>query len=221
MNQTVIQNYLEAMGHRVTIAGSGQAALEAVGTAVFDAVLMDVSLPDVSGIEVTRRLRDKTQVPVIGISAHVQPRDIATCLEAGMVEVLPKPIVPDRLAAALGQHCGMTGVAASVAGTLADLGAEQTQILVALMLERMEVEVPALLQAIAEGSGADRARIAHQLKGAVGNFDMPDLVALLAAVEAGDDGALASLRPVLSRAQAEWRRSLVSLQATTFMSAAQ
>ena len=109
VNQTVIRTCLEAMGHSVTIAASGQAALDEVRASAFDAVLMDVSLPDMSGIEVTRRVREMTEVPIIGISAHVQPRDIAACREAGMVEVLPKPIVPDRLAAALGRHCGFTG----------------------------------------------------------------------------------------------------------------
>jgi len=221
VNQAVIRTCLEAMGHSVTIAASGQAALEAVRASVFDAVLMDVSLPDMSGIEVTRQARDMTQVPIIGISAHVQPRDIAACREAGMVEVLPKPIVPDRLAAALGRHCGLTGVAPSVAGTLADLGSERTQGLIALMLERMAVEVPALFEAIRAGRSADRARIAHQLKGAVGNFDMPLLVALLAAVEAGQPDADDALLPALERAQAELWRSLLSLQAETFMQAAQ
>jgi two-component system sensor histidine kinase TorS len=221
VNQTVILGCLEAMGHAVTVAANGQAALQAVEGADFDAVLMDVSLPDVSGIEVTRQMRAATRVPVIGISAHVQPRDIAACREAGMVEVLPKPIVPDRLAAALGRHCGSTGVAASVTGTLADLGTKRTQGLIALMLERMEVEVPALLDAISHGRAADRARIAHQLKGAVGNFDMPGLVALLAAVEASETGATDDLRLALYRARAELQRSLSALQAESFMPAAQ
>jgi len=221
VNQTVIRGCLEAMGHAVTLAASGQAALEAVDGTDFDAVLMDVSLPDMSGIEVTRRIGDWTRVPVIGISAHVQPRDIAACREAGMAEVLPKPIVPDHLAAALGRHCGLTGVAASVAGALADLGPDQTQGLVLLMLERMEQEVPALFDALAQGNAADRARIAHQLKGAVGNFDMPALVALLASVEAGQVGAEDALRPALERATGELRRSLAALQAERFMPAAQ
>jgi two-component system sensor histidine kinase TorS len=129
--------------------------------------------------------------------------------------------VPERLAAALGQYCRTTGVAESVAGTLADLGAERTQGLIALMLDRMEVEVPALLKAIADGRAADRARVAHQLKGAFGNFDMPDLVALLAAVEAGERGAEDGLRPVLQRARAELERSLDALQTKSFMPAAQ
>ena len=129
-----------------------------------------------------------------------------------MVEILPKPIVPDRLATALGRHCTAAGVALSVAGTLADLGVERTQGLVALMLERMEVEVPALLAALAEGRTSERARIAHQLKGAVGNFDMPDLVALLAAVETAETGAEAGLSLALNRARAELRRSLAALQ---------
>lgn len=221
VNQTVIRGCLEAMGHAVTIAASGQAALDAVRECGFDAVLMDVSLPDMSGIEVTRHLQAMARVPVIGISAHVQPRDIAACRAAGMVEVLPKPVVPDRLASALGRHCGPTAVAASVAGTLADLGADRTQGLIALMLERIGEEVPALMQAIAEGRASDRARIAHQLKGAVGNFDMPDVVALLAAVEAGETGAIDRLGPAMDRATADLQRSLQALQADSFMPAAQ
>jgi two-component system sensor histidine kinase TorS len=221
VNQTVIRTCLEVMGHAVTIVGSGQAALEAVRLTAFDAVLMDVNLPDMSGIEVTRQILAMTRIPVIGVSAHVQPRDIAACREAGMVEILPKPIVPDRLAAALGRHCTAAGVALSVAGTLTDLGAERTQGLVALMLERMDVEVPALLKAIEDGRAAERARIAHQLKGAVGNFDMPDLVALLAAVETAQTGAEAGLSLALNRARAELRRSLAALQGQSFMPAAQ
>lgn len=221
VNQAVIRNCLKAMGHDVTIAVDGKSGLDAVLTADFDAVLMDVSLPDVSGIEVTRQMRALTTVPVIGISAHVQPRDIAACRDAGMVEVLPKPIMPDQLALALGRHCGPDGVAASVAQTLADLGAKQTQGLIALMLDRMDVEVPALLDAIAKGQADRRAHIAHQLKGAFGNFDLPDLVTLLSAVETGDKAAEDALPDALHHVQAELRRSLTALQAATFMPAAQ
>ncbi|ESW62267.1 MAG: sensor protein TorS [Rhodobacter sp. CACIA14H1] len=221
VNQTVIRSCLEAMGHAVTMAGSGETALQAIGAAQFDAVLMDVSLPDISGIEVTRRIQAVTRVPVIGISAHVQPRDIAACQDAGMVEVLPKPIMPDRLALALCRRCGSHGVAPAVAGTLADLGATQTQSLLVLMLDRLDVEMPALLDAVAAGNAGERARIAHQLKGAFGNFDLPDLVALLARVEAGEKAAEGALLPALHRAQAELRRSLAALQVETFMPAAQ
>lgn len=221
VNQTVIRNCLEAMGHSLVIAANGEAAMDAVHLSAFDAVLMDISLPDVSGIEVTRRMHAVTQVPVIGISAHVQPRDIAACREAGMVEVLSKPIAPDRLAVALGQYCAPTGVAPSVMATVADLGPERARGLVALMLERLDLEVPALLEAISSGRPADRARIAHQLKGAVGNFDMPGLVALLDAVEVGDAGAEQRLPAALHLARAELQRSLSALQVDRFMPAAQ
>ena len=138
-----------------------------------------------------------------------------------MVEVLSKPIAPDRLAAALARHCAPNGVAPSVAGTLADLGPQQTQALVTLMLERLEDEVPALFDAISDGRTADRARIAHQLKGAVGNFDMPELVSLLAAVESGDAQAEQKLRPALHLARTELQRSLSALRVDALMPAAQ
>lgn len=223
VNQAVIRSCLEAMGHRMTLAESGQAALDAAAAATFDAILMDVSLPDISGIDVTRALRKGTERPIIGISAHVQPRDIAACRKAGMVDVLPKPISPDALATALHRHCMQPRVARAVELTLQDLGAEQTRGLLSLMLERLDDEVPALLSAIDDGRDRDRARIAHQLKGAVGNFEMPDLVAKLARVEAEvpDAGNLAALRQAIDRARAELKQSLSALSGPALMSAAQ
>lgn len=223
VNQAVIRAYLEEMGHTMTMAVSGRAAIEAAQMGVFDAVLMDVSLPDMSGIEVTRYLREQMRIPIIGISAHVQPREIAACCEAGMVEVLAKPIVPEQLETALSSHCGRAQVARSVAGTLADLGAEQTKGLITLMLDRMDEEVPALFAAMAAGQMAHLARIAHQLKGAFGNFDMPGLVALLAAAETGAmaDQAHLALRRALDRARSELRHSLGALELAGFMPAVQ
>lgn len=223
VNQAVIRAYLEEMGHTMTMAVSGRAALEAAQMGVFDAVLMDVSLPDMSGIEVTRYLREQMRIPIIGISAHVQPREIAACCEAGMVEVLAKPIVPEQLETALSSHCGRAQVARSVAGTLADLGAEQTKGLITLMLDRMDEEVPALFAAMAAGQMAHLARIAHQLKGAFGNFDMPGLVALLAAAETGAmaDQTHLALRRALDRARSELRHSLGALELAGLMPAVQ
>lgn len=214
VNQAVMCACLEAMGHRLTVVATGEAAIAAAGRGGFDAILMDVNLPDLSGIEVTRRIRDRVAVPIIGVSAHVQPADVAACRVAGMDEVLAKPIVPERLAAVLAALCGAGAVGGAVAGTLADLGETQTAGLVSLMLERLRDEGAALADAMAEGKVPDRQRIAHQLKGAVGNFDLPEMVAMLDGLARDGEGAVTvdALRKALARTEAELRRSLAVLQ---------
>ncbi|WP_395541158.1 ATP-binding protein [Neotabrizicola sp. sgz301269] len=214
VNQDVAIGYLSALGHRTVIAATGEAALDLLGSTRFDAVLMDVNLPGISGIETTHRLRafpGLERLPVIGISAHVQPRDIAACRMAGMDDVVSKPITPEDLAAALEALCG-TRVAASVRETLKDLGPETTRNLIRLMLDRLAPDVEALAQAIAAGASDEVDRRAHHLKGAVGNFDLPELSAVLASLSphktAPGPGVVASLRAAAAAAERELLRSL-------------
>lgn len=182
VNQQVALGYLSALGHRAVIVPSGEAALVRLSEDRFDVVLMDVSLPGISGIEATRQLRarpDLAGIPVIGVSAHAQPADIQAALAAGMDEVVPKPLTPEALAQALWHLCGQR-IAPSVQATLADLGPAATQGLLRLMLDRLRPEVAAIAQALSRGAGEEVDRRAHQLKGAAGNFDLPDLVEILA-----------------------------------------
>lgn len=184
VNQQVVVDFLDALGHRATMAETGEAAVEMAAQGGFDVVLMDVNLPGISGIEATRRIRALPEpegaVPVIGVSAHVQPEDVAACHEADMNEVIAKPLSAEALAGALARIGRATAVAPSVSGTLADLGPERTRELLLLMRDRLHPEAEAIAAAIRAGDGRQAARRAHQLKGAAGNFDMPELVAVLA-----------------------------------------
>ncbi len=184
VNREVARSYLEALGHAMQMVETGERAVDLARSGRFDAVLMDVNLPGISGIEATRRIRaladpKAAAVPVIGISAHVQPEDMRACEAAGMDRILAKPLSPEDLSACLNRLCRGPGVPAALAGTLADLGAAQTRKLVALMLDRLRPEARALATALRDGDAEAASRLAHQLKGAVGNFDMPDLVARL------------------------------------------
>lgn len=76
INRLVGKSLLENMGHRVTLATDGCQAVEAVQSNDFDAVLMDISMPEMDGIEATKRIRalpdpDKRGMPTIAMSAHV------------------------------------------------------------------------------------------------------------------------------------------------------
>ncbi len=181
VNQEVASGFLQAMGHQAEIVATGEAALELLATDRFDAVLMDVSLPGISGIEATERLRrlpGLDLLPVIGVSAHAQPQDLLACRAAGMDEVVAKPLTPEGLAAALERLCGQR-VGPAVLQTLDDLGPTATHDLVRLMLDRLRPEVEALAEALRLRSFTEVERRAHQLKGAVGNFALPELVEML------------------------------------------
>jgi two-component system sensor histidine kinase TorS len=218
VNQEVADGFLRAMGHSPVISATGEAALKLLGQGGFDAVLMDVSLPGISGIETTRRLRvmpGLAQLPVIGVSAHAQPEDMAACRAAGMDEVVAKPLTPEALAAALSRLCGAT-VAPSVRETLADLGPKATRDLVRLMLDRLGTEVEALAAALRDGAGEEVERRAHQLKGAAGNFHLPGLVEVLATLSRRDTlpgaEAIGPLLAATEAAERDLNRSLRVLE---------
>jgi two-component system sensor histidine kinase TorS len=218
VNQQVARDYLEALGHRVTVAESGEDALMLARATRFDAILMDVNLPGISGIEATRRLRDEgaAGVPIIGVSAHVQPADIAACHAAGMHEVVAKPIDPYALARALSPLSPHSGIAPSVRETLADLGRDQTCAILRLMLDRLRPDAEAIAAALRRGDQAEVEGRAHRLKGAAGNFHLPDLVEVLArlsrpgATICGEDAP--TLLAATEAAERELTQSLAALE---------
>jgi two-component system sensor histidine kinase/response regulator len=112
INQLVAQVTLERLGARVTRADDGQQALRQLhGPAApqFDAVLMDVHMPNLDGLQATRRIRDEPRtlrLPVIGMTASALPEDRLQCLQAGMDDYLTKPIVVDALLQALQRWTG-------------------------------------------------------------------------------------------------------------------
>jgi two-component system, sensor histidine kinase len=100
--RVILNTILTELGHKVDFASTGAAAVEAVARGGYDLVLMDVILPDVDGIEATRRIRaasgDAARTPIIGISGRAAPGDEATARAAGMDAYVMKPVSPSRLA---------------------------------------------------------------------------------------------------------------------------
>jgi len=112
LNQLVARKTLEAWNVQVTIAANGRLAVEATEQATFDAVLMDVQMPEMDGYEAARQLRarfpDAAQLPIIGLTASALPEDRALALEAGMNDTLAKPFDPALLYARLAHFTGRT-----------------------------------------------------------------------------------------------------------------
>jgi CheY-like chemotaxis protein/HPt (histidine-containing phosphotransfer) domain-containing protein len=113
VNRLILEDLLIHEGAHVIFAGDGQQALdrlEEAGVSAFDAVLMDVQMPVMNGLEATRRLREiAPALPVIGLTAHALAEERDNCLAAGMAEHVTKPIDPDLLVAAILRHARPDG----------------------------------------------------------------------------------------------------------------
>ena len=99
VNQLLIRGQLDRLGHRVTIVGTALDGIAIVeGDHDIEVVLMDWQLPDVDGLEATRRIRaferrsGRDRIPVVAVTANAMPEDRAACRAAGMDDFLPKPV---------------------------------------------------------------------------------------------------------------------------------
>jgi DNA-binding response OmpR family regulator len=98
---------LRLRGFECAIAHDGNAALRAHAGGAFRAILLDLRLPDLSGLEVLKRVkRREPGVPVIIITAHGTDRDEKECRAAGACEFLSKPVDIDALVSRLDEHRG-------------------------------------------------------------------------------------------------------------------
>ncbi len=87
----VLRVHLQARGYEVDAAADGRSALELAAQSLPDVVVLDLGLPDVSGVEVIAGLRGWTQVPIIILSVHDQEADKITALDAGADDYVTKP----------------------------------------------------------------------------------------------------------------------------------
>nr|WP_275951969.1 response regulator [Rubrivivax gelatinosus] len=100
VNQELTLELLRQAGASTALAGDGREALAWLARERFDAVLMDVQMPGLDGLEATRRLRrlpGQEKLPVIAMTAHAMASDREACLAAGMNDHLAKPFEPDTL----------------------------------------------------------------------------------------------------------------------------
>ncbi|MEZ6037101.1 MAG: response regulator [Planctomycetota bacterium] len=116
VNQKLIQRILERDQHQVAIAENGRICCELWQHGSYDLVLMDMQMPEMSGLEATAAIREQEalrgeRIPIIGLTANTTPEDHAACLQAGMDEVLPKPVSIPRLRETLARFTASVGAA--------------------------------------------------------------------------------------------------------------
>ena len=109
INQQVALSFLERLGYRADVAANGLEVLDSLRRQPYDVVLMDVQMPELDGLEATRRIR---QLPRAELAAQAQPRIIAMtanamredcdiCLAAGMDDYVSKPVQVEEIVRAL------------------------------------------------------------------------------------------------------------------------
>jgi signal transduction histidine kinase/CheY-like chemotaxis protein len=112
VNQLVFSQILQGLPYSFAIVGDGRRALEAWRGRRPALILMDVSMPDMNGLEATQHIREAeaagglSRTPIMGVTAHALKGDRERCIAAGMDDYLTKPISPDRLAAKLHEWLG-------------------------------------------------------------------------------------------------------------------
>ncbi|WP_168797872.1 sensor histidine kinase [Pacificoceanicola onchidii] len=232
INQMVAKSFLERMGHGCVCVASAEEAFVRLEEEDFDVILMDVNLPGMSGTEATRRLRAHprfSDLPVIGISAHVMEEEVTSQLDAGMTCFVAKPISPVRLEQALSdvaagrkrsvfpstrpQHVAEQSVHDVLRENVVDFGAEATRRIAGMFLEQVEVDQQRLREAILSGQTSAASKIAHRMKGAAGNFDFYPLMNMLARIEnSPSEDSLEGLAAEIDTVCAELSEALAALQ---------
>ncbi len=112
MNNSVIKAILERCGMNVLVAQNGVDALEKFSQSEPNsicAILMDISMPVMDGCEAARKIRaldrpDSATVPIIAVTASVEPRDKEKTIDCGMTDFVTKPVSPESIYQALSRH---------------------------------------------------------------------------------------------------------------------
>ncbi len=97
----MVSDYLGGAGFRVTAAGTGADGEALLRRETFDAVILDLMLPDADGLDLCRRLRAESDVPILMLTARGEPMDRVVGLELGADDYLAKPFEPRELQARL------------------------------------------------------------------------------------------------------------------------
>jgi len=204
VNQELALELLKQRGHTAVVAENGQRALAAARDGSFDAVLMDVQMPRMSGIEATRAIREAEKatgahVPIIAMTAHAMKGDRERCLQAGMDAYVSKPIqaaelfkaveglaVPPGRMAGDGSNEQLRASGLHLAALSARLGGDAKLVrrLVKVFLDDCPRMVSRIKKAIAAQEADALAEAAHGLKGAVSNFGATAVLEMARQLEA-------------------------------------
>lgn len=190
INRELVQQMLLRQGHLVTTASGGAEAVESCRHDSFDLILMDISMPEVDGIEAIKRIRAAELAPeidIVALTAHTAPEDHARILQAGFAEVVTKPVssqgLKDLILRRAGSESGSAEQSQSsdIIQFFEALGAERAR----GFLLSYDSEVEAFLETYLAASALTRElrSEAHRLAGSAAVLGLSALRACLLEVE--------------------------------------
>jgi len=221
---------LGKLGCDIDVAVNGLEALKALQNKPYDVVLMDVHMPEMDGLEATRRIRDVKSavlnhaIPVIAMTASAMKEDRDSCLAAGMNDYISKPVNPSELARVLKIYSDLkTGEKespvenAGVKGSeifdktilLEKIGGDEA--ICAEILQVFIADIPLRIkeieEALAQNDLPTLKRGAHTIKGASGNVGALKLQAIALQLEtAAGAGVTSSAREMLNNIKTEFEK---------------
>jgi len=191
INQKVALAIIGNLGHNVDLAVDGAKAIEAVQQADYDAVLMDIQMPVMNGIEAAMAIRalpgDFADLPIFAMTASVTPEDAERCTAAGMTGFLAKPIDPAALNETLRRVAGnlppstesaavedqADAIDEKVLGELQTvIGLERTLELITIYLDDIDSRLDRLAQAHRDDDMDGMRQEAHDIKSTSGNIGL-------------------------------------------------
>ncbi len=243
VNQKLALRFLQKLGYRADVAGNGLEVLQALHRQVYDVVLMDVQMPQMDGLEATRRIRQEwsnkkageTPAPrpwIIAMTANAMHGDREACLAAGMDEYISKPIQMEILLQALkkaeGAEGALSGALSGAGGAalnakalqaLRDMVGEDSPDVFAEVINSYLEDAPKQVQeiqvAVKMGDAAAVARAAHTLKPTSATLGAIALAQLCKEIEAmGRAGNISEvLGQKVEQLAAEYEQVKTALQA--------
>ncbi len=239
VNQIVAMKLLEDRGHSVTLATNGREAVDILATNSFDAILMDIQMPEMNGYEATtiirqRELSSGKHVPIIAMTANAMKGDREQCLAAGMDDYISKPVHSAHLYAIIEKYADLHPLrdpaapdtpqpheSQPAADAPFDAEAFRSSIGdVGLMRELITVffeDAPRLMTdarlALTQRNAGALHHAAHSLKGMVGNYSAaPAFRAVSALSDSTRAGKLKKAGSLLAVAEKEMTRLTVALE---------
>jgi CheY-like chemotaxis protein len=235
VNRRLALALLAKLGYQADMVENGREALDAVERKAYDVVLMDVQMPELDGLEASRRIRDRFGSSggprIIAMTANAMEGDREECFAAGMDDYLSKPIRLDDLSRALArcgplaptgaqrtavgssgmgsretlEHATLESLVSSLGG--GDEGWRTVRKLLDAFIEDAGVQIATLRAAVEQGDAEDARRAAHTLKSSSATFGAQSFSELCRELETlGRRGELDAAPELLERAENEWER---------------
>jgi signal transduction histidine kinase/CheY-like chemotaxis protein len=187
LNQKVARLLLEKLGYSADLAANGLEVLAALERQDYDLVLMDVMMPDLDGLEATRRIVARWPADrrprIVALTASAMREDRERCLAAGMDEYLSKPIdlraLGETLQRVHRESAGKPRVREAPSLPMIDelwrLDPQETIRLLESFLVHLDLQLASLREAVEQGDAAAIERVAHSLRGASATLGLPRL----------------------------------------------